>query len=158
MNDRFKFRAWDGTNMLSCGKDQPYDLEQCIKRNYPILQWTGLKDKSGIEIYEGDILNVFYTSYGGEHSHDCIYQVVHSVGCGFYLNFKKLLWENYGYNQYPLTSSLKLEQNLGVTGGKLFLKDTYTQSIRNSGFHKENDESFFVEIIGNIYENPELLT
>jgi len=102
-----KFRAWNKEeNKIKYSSEYP-DLPcfftlnqwQLGQEMYPMMQYTGLKDKNGKEIYEGDIVRRLTEKY----------QVI--FGEGYIEPF-------YTY---------------GITG------DTY-------------------EIIGNIYENPDLIT
>jgi len=81
-----------------------------------LMQYTGLKDKNGVEIYEGDILKITPDRYS---------------------NYISL-----GYVEYDHDSA-----RYRVTTGKGY--DT-----RNA-FDINCDADF--EVIGNIYENPELL-
>ena len=81
---------------------------------YDLMQYTGLKDKNGVEIYEGDVVKGSYYA-------------------GYNIGIKRIIG-----NVSWTSASFK------VTGIKQY------EGIR-VGF----DGSF--EVIGNIYENPELL-
>ena len=60
MSREIKFRAWVDGKMITPAvwineENLPsYSLGSAPK--YPLMQYTGLKDRSGVEIYEGDIL------------------------------------------------------------------------------------------------------
>lgn len=110
-----KFRAWDKRNkkMLSWWDiNDGYNFQSMIyeyamnKDFYDVMQYTGLKDRNGTEIYEGDILK--YTNFKREE------ETLH------------VWWEN---------------EIAGFNFGN-----------RNLSLIK-----YHIEVIGNIYENLELL-
>ncbi|TFL15914.1 hypothetical protein DR046_22880 [Jannaschia formosa] len=61
-----KFRAWDGKEITEPYTDDDYrSLNNAIAGARGILmQYTGLKDKNGKEIYEGDIIDAHQTVNG----------------------------------------------------------------------------------------------
>ena len=144
MQRSIKFRAWDKKQEVMIPNDQVMHLEfnkegivwlgcwvvvadsqgnpeqglhQIEKEDLELMQFTGLKDKNGREIYEGDIF-------------DCIY---HFDGC----------------------KKHKLEVVYSDEGARFQMK-SYGKC------HQPNVEKYIwdmtrQEIIGNVYENPELL-
>lgn len=127
-----KFRAWDkqykkivNVTMLNFGSDEldhddnfgePKSIE-----HFELMQYTGLKDKNGKEIYEGDIAKITWaegtyrdSAYGGA------------------LNYTELGVMQFENGQFSF-----------------FVKDSLLD---------EEYKNLTVEIVGNIYENPELLT
>ena len=83
-----------------------------------LMQYTGLKDKNGKEIYEGDIVQV----------------------CGIANSFNyKIIFEHGAFYCYHTQ-----------------LKDFDGSRLKWGGIWRFDELGMSVEVIGNIYENPEL--
>lgn len=132
-NRTIKFRAWHNTdkamsepfmlNDISFWEVTDYKSKMTFKLSQcGLMQYTGLKDKNGKEIYEGDVLEwtlIFKSDFGKEDSvSKTRYVVVY-----------------------------EMNNIMGIVG--FYFKDTTGKYIH---FHNFKD----IEIIGNIYENPEL--
>ncbi len=108
-----KFRAWDTENKIFYSGDLSIPItrssEYCETRGYILLQFTGLKDKNGKEIYESDIIK---------------------TERGQFL----VLWEKYSAS---FRFGVKEDTKIVDTESPLNYQD--------------------IQIIGNIWETPELL-
>ena len=119
MSREIKFRAWheDAKDMVWFGLGENLFHALNIETNerftldltdgHPIMQYTGLKDNNGVEIYDGDILRGIAGNY-------VVIWSASELGCG---------WKK-------------------IRGG----------SVTDIGTGHES------EVIGNIYETPELLS
>lgn len=132
-----KFRAWDKNTstmfeheeLLRCGH---YDLILNSEIDYDLMQFTGLRDRNGKEIYEGDIVKMhseFYNQFGDEGNNldrDYIGEVVFIPSKGACI--KNIKWYCH-------------------------LSDTYGTDKRYKQITARRSD-----VIGNVHENPELLT
>jgi uncharacterized phage protein (TIGR01671 family) len=117
-----KFRAWDEEKKsmyyidlyeyMSFDEEAQDNMITCNARKNGLMQYTGLKDKNGKEIYEGDIVK-----------------------------------DRWGNNKEVSFSEIDFCTYDGSCAGYGFvLEDQYPSDYKQT-----------VEIIGNIYENPDLI-
>lgn len=132
----YKFRAWDRKKNKMSGK---FDLGDASYEGFPppfvdengehdldadmvVMQFTGLLDKNGKEIYEGDILRLIESPPTWNDT-EADYVVLNYIGV--------IEWDNEG-------------ADYNITG---------KEELRGLGNGKQE-----TEIIGNVWENPDLLT
>ena len=132
MSREIKFRAWDKANKEMQPVEAIYFNQKSSKNiiiddewfsfgEVILMQYTGLKDKNGKEIYEGDIVLVATYSYE---------EPLLDTTCTIEYNPHYLIYE-----------FVEIEET-GERYSMLDIRDNFKSEL---------------EVIGNIYENPELL-
>lgn len=128
-----KFRAWysSDTKEMMLHEDYPGQVFKWFSENQPleIMQYTGLKDKNGTEIYEGDLLR--------HPARDS--------------------WEQKNFVAFEVFfhDNDRADRHIGFQMNRLHFQGSIGGYSMVENFLPRYTEK--MEIIGNIYENPELL-
>ena len=127
-----KFRAWDKdySTMKRDGyvKNVLCNFDGDYTRHFDLMQYTGLKDRNGVEIYEGDLVEVTQGNYKWR------YKIVWN---DYFCEIEaKTYWRNF-YND---------------DDGNYVFEDTFTDEGEANLPSASKGE-----VIGNIYENSDLL-
>lgn len=139
---RVWFKEWDGEDIgkmfrqvvpIDCNFTEvrvAFDDDECYDGNFKVgedvvlMQYTGLKDKNGVEIHEGDIVNLFDPRPQVEHKK--------KVSAVVFIN-----------------GAFLVNTQMGALPDRTTLETLYCHLM----WREYSD----CEVIGNIYENPELL-
>ena len=142
MKDRFKFRVWKGLENRMVDNVthlNPLLLDESLSEEakYNVLmQCTGLKDKNGKLIYEGDIVNVLFDTIKPH-----------------YMPFV-VIWDR---KEWQLAQINKNYKKCDECANNNKTKCSFCKKYFIASGHTNFKDFYNGIVLGNIYENPELL-
>lgn len=98
-------------------------------------QYTHSEDKNGNKIFEGDVVDFYFFDKGHKNTKTMLIE-----------------WRDNGFWMKELYRNYRLADDFSIISEKIF---TYRGDVRH-GVYTTN-YTYFVEVIGNIHDNPELL-
>ena len=121
---KLKFRWYDDSRNIMCYPEKIYN--NCYTEKEHLMEFSGIYDRTGQEIFEGDILKK-ESGVNDTFGHQISWHIVEFRNSGFVPMCYKML-----RNEYP----------------KMPVYDS---------FYLIEEKAVGYEIIGNIYENPDII-
>ncbi|WP_339245870.1 YopX family protein [Paenibacillus sp. FSL R10-2796] len=130
--------TWPGSEMIIQWYDSLDDyyagaLSDCSERDAEVMQYTGLKDKNGREIYEGDIISEDYFSNVNPNDHS----------------------DDEYMDDTPRKFIICYDSKQGRY--KAVPPEMYQKNAGNGGWTGYDVRGYKSDVIGSIFENPELI-
>lgn len=149
-----KFRAWDSYNGKMLDNHEPPVWNSVMPmashmgsepKNFIVMQFTGLKDCNGVDIYEGDILSVMVQELSDK---------LPKTGIKELDEYKPKKGEKFHTGEkIPAIWTIEHVNHLTYTGFKFYgLNRRFNKMATRSMIYNNQ-----VKVIGNIHQNPELL-
>lgn len=143
-----RFRAWDKTENKMCNVETIYIEDEWVKvndgsiygitkdlvRDYVLMQSTGLKDKNGVEIYEGDIIEFEDESFCYPFDDEAIVETINRAQV-IIDKVKGIFLENFMVKDSMIAKEYKYYYDLPTSEKTIFFKEC---SVVGNVFEDEN--------------------